>query len=70
MGERLIIPMFHPAAALHQPSLKQAVLDDFSHLPAFIQQAHKARDARYPAVPVEPEPPEPQDSTPTQLSLF
>lgn len=36
---RLIIPMFHPAAALHQPSLKISVERDFARLPEWIQQA-------------------------------
>lgn len=36
---RLVVPMFHPAAALHQASLKPAVERDFAHLPEWIQQA-------------------------------
>lgn len=36
---RLIIPMFHPAAALHQPSLMTSVERDFARLPEWIQQA-------------------------------
>src|SRR5438105_4572998 len=28
-GEYVIFPMYHPAAALHQPSLKQQLVDDF-----------------------------------------
>jgi DNA polymerase len=36
---RLVIPMFHPAAALHQPSLKTSVERDFARLPEWIQQA-------------------------------
>jgi uracil-DNA glycosylase len=35
----LIVPMFHPAAALHQPSLKTSVERDFARLPEWIQQA-------------------------------
>lgn len=38
---RLIIPMFHPAAALHQPSLKTSVERDFSRLPEWIEQARQ-----------------------------
>jgi hypothetical protein len=38
---RLIIPMFHPAAALHQPSLKISVERDFARLPEWIQQARQ-----------------------------
>ena len=38
------MPMFHPAAALHQPSLKEAVLQDFSRLPAALEHARQARE--------------------------
>lgn len=38
---RLIIPMFHPAAALHQPSLKTSVERDFARLPEWIVQARQ-----------------------------
>lgn len=36
---RLVYPMYHPAAALHQPSLRGAVEADFAGLPALIDQA-------------------------------
>ena len=36
---RLIIPMFHPAAALHQPSLMTSVERDFARLPEWVKQA-------------------------------
>jgi uracil-DNA glycosylase len=39
---RLIVPMFHPAAALHQPSLKASVERDFTRLPEWIQQARQS----------------------------
>jgi len=55
---RLVVAMFHPAAALHQPSLKQAVIDDFKKLPALITSAEKAAGNS---------PPEPDTK---QLSLF
>jgi DNA polymerase len=35
---RLVVAMFHPAAALHQPSLKTSIENDFSHLPEIIRQ--------------------------------
>ena len=55
---RLIVPMYHPAAALHQPSLRQAVMDDFARLPELIDQ-------RAPSAPAEEAPTDPE-----QLSLF
>lgn len=39
VGDLLVVPLYHPAAALHQPQLKQAELDDFSRLPKVIRQA-------------------------------
>ncbi len=59
----LVVPMFHPAAALHQPSLKISVERDFAHLPELISKASEATVVR------EEKPPE-SKSEPTQLSLF
>ena len=55
---RLIVPMFHPAAALHQPSLRKDVEADFSKLPEILAQFEQLEDSESP-------PPEAQ-----QLSLF
>lgn len=41
IGDRYVIAMFHPAAALHQASLKPAVLADFAKLPQLLEQARK-----------------------------
>ena len=40
---RMVVPMYHPAAALHQPSLRSVVKADFAKLPGFIKDAQKAR---------------------------
>lgn len=61
IGKRLIVPFYHPAAALHQPSLRAAVQEDFSKLPQFIEQL-KTDDAQ------AGEDDDPQDAV--QLSLF
>jgi len=67
---RFIVPMYHPAAALHQASLKSAVVEDFSRLAGFILEARKKRAAQQAAArPPEPEPEKPSDQA-TQLSLF
>ncbi|NLH08896.1 MAG: uracil-DNA glycosylase [Chloroflexi bacterium] len=61
---RLIVPFFHPAAALHQPPLRQAVEEDFRKLPGYVAQALAER---------EPDTTEEDDSpgeTFEQLSLF
>lgn len=62
VGKLLVVPMYHPAAALHQPSLKQEVMDDFRRLPQYLSEAGQAAPADSPD---EPAPEQPQ-----QLSLF
>jgi DNA polymerase len=39
VGNRFVIPMFHPAAALHQASFKPAIMADFAKLPELLKQA-------------------------------
>jgi len=60
---RLIVPMYHPAAALHQGSLKPVLERDFSLLPELIARANDAPELE------EPKPAE-DKSQPKQLSLF
>jgi uracil-DNA glycosylase family 4 len=43
VGDRFVIAMFHPAAALHQAALKPAILKDFSQLPHLLEQVRAAR---------------------------
>src|SRR4029079_13948666 len=33
VGDRYVVPMYHPAAALHQQSLRETIMDDFRALP-------------------------------------
>jgi uracil-DNA glycosylase len=67
VGERFVIPMFHPAAALHQPQLKPSILGDFSKLP---EQLNEARVALGKPI-IERKPiQEIPDDKPKQLSLF
>ncbi|OGO38651.1 MAG: uracil-DNA glycosylase [Chloroflexi bacterium RBG_16_57_11] len=42
---RLVIAMYHPAAALHQQSLKPIIEQDFARLPELIGQAEKAPES-------------------------
>jgi len=44
-GKRLIVPMYHPAAALHQQALKSTILEDFAKLPRILAEAEAAREA-------------------------
>lgn len=39
---RFIIPMYHPAAALHQPALRPSILADFAKLPDQLNEARAA----------------------------
>jgi DNA polymerase len=39
VGDRFVIAMFHPAAALHQLSLKSTIMADFARLPELLQEA-------------------------------
>ena len=39
IGKRFVIPMFHPAAALHQERFKPMLLEDFAKLPAQLEGA-------------------------------
>lgn len=36
---QMIVPMYHPAAALHQPSLRNSIEKDFAKLPEYILKA-------------------------------
>ena len=42
VGERYVIAMYHPAAALHQAALKPDILADFAKLPELLQEARTA----------------------------
>lgn len=43
-GKRLIVPMYHPAAALHQASLRGAIEDDFAKLPILLAERDQAAE--------------------------
>ena len=58
---RLVVPMYHPAAALHQGSLRPVIKNDFSQLPQLIADAAEA-----PRQKINND----EDEEPTQLSLF
>jgi len=57
---RLVMPMFHPAAALHQPKYKADIEADFKKIPAILAQT----------IPPEETPPTPEQPVAEQLSLF
>ena len=45
-----VVPMYHPAAALHQGSLRRTIEEDFRKIPAYLDQAR--REAAEAAQPV------------------
>ena len=49
IGGVLYYPMYHPAAALHQPSLRRTVEEDMRRIPELLQQA--AQIAESPLLP-------------------
>jgi DNA polymerase len=49
---RIIVPMYHPAAALHQGSLRRVIEADFRRLPEFLARIDGADDAAAATVPV------------------
>jgi DNA polymerase len=60
---RLVVPMYHPAAALHQGSLRPVITQDFSTLPDLIAQADETPEQSGQTT-------SDSDQEPTQLSLF
>ena len=68
IGDRYVIPMFHPAAALHQPQLKPSILGDFANLPGQLNEAREALGR--PVVTVKKKIQEVVSHKPKQLNLF
>lgn len=61
VGGRMVVPMLHPAAALHQPKNRALIEEDFRRLPAMLDQA---------AQQTAPDTPDDQEPPPQQLSMF
>ncbi|UCH59128.1 MAG: uracil-DNA glycosylase [Anaerolineales bacterium] len=59
---RLVVPMYHPAAALHQGSLRPVIERDFSQLPGLIAKAADAPELH--------DAPRDDRQDPKQLSFF
>jgi len=58
-----IFPVFHPAAALHQPSLRSDLEKDFQALAAFLESTPRPQVAA-------PEPPKPAEKPAEQMTLL
>ena len=57
---RLVVPMYHPAAALHRGDLRPVLLADFQRLPDLIAPAAGGAPSPGAAAPPGPAPPRPQ----------
>ncbi len=75
-GGRFVFPMYHPAAALHQSSLRETLFADIRGLPAALLAAREAIEAER-AASVQAISPDPEPSAPTaetdeteQMTLF
>jgi DNA polymerase len=80
IGDRFVIAMFHPAAALHNPTYLPQIKADFAKLPQLLEVARKAleeaaRDELNKQAPAQVaeqktayEPPKPEE--PKQMKLF
>ena len=80
VGKRLVVTMYHPAAALHQPALRPALVQDFSKLPQILGREAPVVQPKVEA-PVQPKveasapekkfvKKEEKPNLPEQLSLF
>jgi uracil-DNA glycosylase family 4 len=64
IGGRIVVAMYHPAAALHQQSLRQTLVDDFQRaIPAALAEAAKM-------APPPKKQEQDEEKPPEQLSLF
>ena len=58
---RICVAMYHPAAGLHQASLRSTIVEDFKKVKQALAEAERLQ---------ETDKPKPQDDQPQQLSLF
>jgi DNA polymerase len=68
VGDRFVIAMFHPAAALHQAALKPSILADFAKLPQLLEQARTALAKSSPSAIAKAK--ASQEEEPKQLKMF
>ena len=70
VGNRFVIAMFHPAAALHQPQLKTTILADFGKLPQLLDVARKELGKTTQVAEAKAEYEAELEEEPKQLKLF
>jgi uracil-DNA glycosylase family 4 len=66
VSDRFVIPMYHPAAALHQASLKPAIMADFAKLPELLKEARAELGKSEPKGKKQ----EKKEDDPKQMNLF
>jgi len=66
IGDRHVIAMYHPAAALRQPALRPVLMSDFARLPELLMQARAEQGRQEQSTGQSP----PSPADPKQLSLF
>jgi uracil-DNA glycosylase family 4 len=49
IGGIVYYPMYHPAAALHQPSLRRTIEEDMQRIPELLKQAEQMAETELPA---------------------
>jgi uracil-DNA glycosylase len=59
-GPLVVLPMYHPAAALHQPNLRRVIEEDFKFVPKILKDLAKLEEAKE----------ETKVPPPEQLSMF
>ena len=62
-GALVVLPMYHPAAALHQPSLRRVLEEDFKKIPSILKEMANLKEEKAEDAPRKDKPPE-------QLSMF
>jgi uracil-DNA glycosylase len=68
---RAYYPLYHPAAALRNPGLRQAMEVDIKRIPEIIEEVKRRRAAGAPTNPGQDSPPDAgEDEPPRQLKLF
>lgn len=72
VGDRFVIAMFHPAAALHNPTYLPLIKQDFAQLPQLLETARRElAKTSLPSTHAPSSPaPTPKDETPKQMRLF
>ena len=76
IGGRVVLAMYHPAAALHQQALRQTLIDDFTHaIPAALAEAKRLEAAgklasQQPSAAQQSKPDDDESPPPQQMSLF